>query len=61
MQNIEVMSEDKVTKTSFRKLIVLKCQETFELVNDIEKKAMKKLLEIKSCKDQVKKNFQNLS
>ena len=61
MKDIEVMSEDGKTKTSFRKLLILKCKETFQLINAHEKTALEYLSEIESCKDQVNKFFQNLS
>lgn len=59
MKDIEVESEDGKTKTTFKHLILQKCQKTFELVSDLEKHAVDCLSQIESCKDQVN-TFLNL-
>jgi len=52
MQSVQVSSKDGKT-TSFKKLIISKCQSLFELDKAQEMDSAKKLTEINSCKDSV--------
>lgn len=52
MQTVQVSCEDNKT-TSFKKLIISKCQSLFELDKAQEMDSAKKLAEINSCKNPV--------
>lgn len=53
MQSVQVSCGEGNKMTSFKKLIISKCQSLFELDKAEELDAAKKLAEIKSCKNPV--------
>jgi len=53
MQHVQVSSVEDNKMTSFKKLIISKCQSLFELDKAQEMDSAKKLAEINSCKDPV--------
>ncbi|XP_050535904.1 eukaryotic translation initiation factor 4 gamma 3-like isoform X2 [Daktulosphaira vitifoliae] len=55
MQGLQVIYENGTKSTSFKKLIISKCQSLFELDKAQEMDSAKRLSEINSCKDSEKK------
>lgn len=53
MQSVQVNFINSEETTSFKKLIISKCQSLFELDKAQEMDSAKKLAEINSCKDPV--------
>jgi len=59
MQTLQVSAGEGSKTTSFKKLIISKCQSLFELDKALETDSAKQLSEINSCKDPVN-NFNKL-